>query len=76
MDKKKKDFVIQRGVLGTGLSVAILMSLTAGFQVPGYLFKFQSFNFKTFLISLFLFTPIFLVAGYFWGIIVYQYTKK
>jgi len=76
MEKNKKDFIIKRGVLGTGLPVGILMSITVGFQVPGHLFKLQSFNFKTFFLSLFLFVPVFLVAGYFWGILVYRYTRK
>ena len=76
MDKEKKDFVIKRGVLGTGLSVAILMSITVGFQVPGYLFKLQGFSLKTFLVSLFLFTPVFMGAGYFWGLFVYKYMRK
>ena len=76
MEKEKRDFVIKRGVFGIGLSVAILMAVTIGFQVPGYLFKLQSFNFKTFLVSLVIFTPIFLIAGYFWGILVYKYSSK
>ncbi len=76
MDKAQRDFVFKRGVLGVGLPVALLMSVTVGFQVPGYLFKLQSFNFKTFLTALALFTPTFLVAGYAWGVIVYRYTRK
>ena len=76
MDKDKKDFIVKRGILGTGLSVGILMSLTVGFQVPGYLFKLQSFNFKTFLFSLGFFIPVFLIAGYFWGVVVYKYTRR
>jgi len=76
MDKEKRDFIIKRGILGIGLPVAILMSITVGFQVPGYLFKLQSFNFKTFLISLLIFIPVFLAAGYFWGIFVYKYMRR
>ena len=76
MDKNKKDFIIKRGVLGTGLPVGILMSITVGFQVPGYLFKLQSFNLKIFLLSLLFFIPVFLFAGYFWGILVYKYARK
>lgn len=76
MDKQKKDFVIKRGVLGIGLPIAVLMAVTTGFQVPGYLFKLQSFNFRIFLVSLAVFTPIFMVAGYFWGIVVYRFTHK
>lgn len=72
MDKAKKDFIIKRGVLGTGLSVAILMSVTIAFQVPGYIFRLQGFNLKTFIVSLVLFIPIFSIAGYFWGILVYN----
>ena len=76
MDKDKKDFIIKRGVLDTGLSVAILMSVTIGFQVPGYLFKLQSFNFKTFLLFFVFFAPVFLSAGYLWGVLVYKYARK
>lgn len=76
MDKHKKDFIIKRGVLGTGVSVAILMSVTTAFQVPGYLFKLQSFNLKTFFVSLVLFVPIFSIAGYFWGYLVYNRVHK
>jgi hypothetical protein len=76
MDKEKKDFVFKKGVWGVGLPVAILMSVTAGFQVPGYMFRLQGFNPKTFLLSLAVFTPIFLVAGYFWGLSVYKFIHK
>lgn len=76
MEKEKKDFVIKRGVLGMGLPVSLLMAITTGFQVPGYLFRFQGFNTKNFLLALVLFTPVFLVAGYFWGILVYKFTHK
>jgi hypothetical protein len=76
MDKAKRDFIIKRGVLGTGLPVGILMSITVGFQVPGYLFKMQGFDFKAFLLSLLIFVPVFLIAGYFWGILVYKYSRK
>ena len=76
MDKDKKDFIIRRGVLGTGLPVGMLMSITVGFQVPGYLFKIQSFDFKLFLLSSLVFIPVFLVAGYFWGALVYRYSRK
>ncbi len=76
MDKEKKDFIWKKGVLGVGLPVALLMSMTAGFQVPGYLFKLQSFNVKTFLMALLLFIPVFMIVGYFWGILVYKFTRK
>jgi len=76
MDKNKKDFIIKRGILGTGLPVGILMSITVGFQVPGYLFKLQSFNFKTFFLASFFFVLVFLTAGYFWGILVYRGARK
>ena len=69
MDKDKKDFVIKKGVLGVGLPVAILMSVTAAFQSPGSLFRVQSFDLKTFLFFLSFLIPIFMVAGYFWGIV-------
>ena len=76
MDKDKKDFVIKKGILGVGLPVAILMSVTAAFQKLGYLFKVQGFDFKTFLFFLSFFIPIFVAAGYFWGIVVYKYIRK
>ncbi len=76
MDREKKDFIFKKGVLSVGLPVAILMSITTAFQVPGYIFRLQSFNLKTFLISLVVFTPIFLVAGYFWGILVYRFKRN
>ena len=76
MKKNKRDFVFKRGVLGVGLSVAVLMAVTVGFQVPGALFKLQSFNFKTFAVAFVLFTPIFLLAGYFWGIFVYRFIRR
>ena len=76
MEKNQKDFIIKKGVLGVGLPVAVLMSVTTAFQVPGYLFKLQSFNLRTFLLALGIFTPIFLVAGYFWGSFVYRFTRK
>ena len=76
MDKDKVDFVIKKGVLGIGLPVAVLMAVTTGFQVPGYIFKLQGFNLKTFLMALAIYTPIFLVAGYFWGMFVYRFTRK
>ena len=76
MDKDKKEFVFKKGMLGVGLPVGLLMAVTAGFQVPGYLFKLQSFNFKTFSVALVIFTPVFLLAGYFWGIVVYQFSRN
>jgi len=76
LENNKKDFVLKKGVLGVGLPVAVLMSVTTAFQVPGYIFRLQSFNLKTFLISLVIFTPIFLVAGYFWGILVYRFKRN
>ncbi len=76
MEKEKKDFILKKGVLGVGLPVAFLMALTVSFQVPGYLFRLQSFNFKTFLICLALFTPVFSAAGCLWGILVYGFTHK
>ena len=76
MDKAKRDFVFKRGVLGVGLPVAVLMSLTMGFQVPGALFKLQGFQFRTFLIALILFTPLFMAAGFLWGIFVYNFTSR
>ena len=57
------------------MPVAVLMAITTGFQVPGYLFKLQGFNLKTSLIALVLFTPIFMAAGYVWGLVVYRFSK-
>ena len=76
MDKEKKDFIIKKGVLGVGLPIALLMSLTVGFQVPGYIFRLQGFNLKIFLLALVVFVPVFSVAGYFWGFLVYRFTQK
>ncbi|MBF0619507.1 MAG: hypothetical protein HQL19_05010 [Candidatus Omnitrophica bacterium] len=76
MDKDKKDFIIKRGVLGTGLPVGILMALTMAMQEPGFLFRLQGFHLKTFVFSLCIFLPLFLIAGYFWGLIVYKHTRK
>lgn len=76
MNKEEKDFIVKRGILGVGLPVAILMSVTTGFQVPGYFFRLQGFNLRTCLSSLIIFVPIFLVAGYFWGKIVYKFMRK
>ncbi len=76
MDKEKKDFIIKKGVLGVGLPIALLMSLTVGFQVPGYIFRLQGFNLKIFLLALVVFVPIFSAAGYFWGFLVYRFAKK
>ena len=76
VNKTKRDFVLKKGVLGLGLPVALLMSLTVSIQVPGHLFKLQGFNFKTFVTALALFTPIFIVAGYVWGRVVYKYIRR
>ena len=76
MDKEKRDFVLRRGVFGMGLPVAFLMSVTMAFQVPGSLFKFQAFQMQTFLVSFILFAPIFLVAGFFWGLFVYKFASR
>ena len=76
MDKDKKEFIVKRGVLGVGLPVGILMSVTAAFQVPGYMFRIQAFNVRTFLTALVLFVPVFTIAGWFWGVIVYRFMRK
>ncbi len=76
MDKDKKEFIWKRGVLRVGLPVALMMSTIAGYQAPGHFFNIQAFNVRTFLTSLALFMPVFLVAGYFWGIFVYRFTRK
>lgn len=72
MRSEKSKFAIEKGVLSVGLPIGLFMALTVGFQVPGYLMKFQSFQPKTFLIGLMIYIPVFLIAGYFWGIIVYN----
>ncbi len=76
MDKEKRDFILKKGVLGIGLPVAFLMSVTLGFQVPGYLFKLQHFDPKIFVISLMIFVPLFMGAGYVWGLVVYSMLQK
>ena len=76
MDKTKQEFIWKRGVLGVGFPVAILMALTLSFQVPGYLFHLEGFNFKRFMIGLVVFVPVFSVAGYFWGVIVYRLKQR
>ena len=76
MDRAKRDFIVRRGVLGTGLPVALLMSLTIAFQVPGYLFKMQSFHWKTFVVALAVFVPIFGIAGWFWGLLVCRFFRR
>lgn len=76
MEKEKRDFIVKKGMLGVGLPVALLMSLSAAFQVPGYLFKLQAFNPRTFVISVLIFTPIFLSAGWVWGYVVYGLMQK
>ena len=76
MDKAKKDFILKRGVIGVGLPVGVLMAVTTAFQVPGYLFRLQGFDVKTFFLALAVFVPVFSVAGYFWGILVYKFKYK
>ena len=76
MDKEKKDFIFKRGVFGVGLPVGILMALTMAFQVPGYLFRLQGFSPKVFVIGMVLYVPIFMAAGFIWGILVYKYSRK
>ena len=76
MDKEKKDFIIQRGVLGIGLPMAFVTSCLMAFQEPGNVFHIESFKFGTFLFGLLLFVPVFAVAGYFWGLIVFKFRKK
>jgi hypothetical protein len=75
MDTDKKEFIVKKGVLGMGLPVALLMSITAGFQVPGYIFQLQAFNVRTSLLFLLISLPIFLAAGFLWGVVVYKYKK-
>ncbi len=76
MSPEKQKFVLKRGVVGTGLPVAMLTSLMVAFQRPGSLVQFQSFNVRTFMIGLGVFVPIFVVAGYVWGFWLYGITHK
>ena len=76
MCDNSKEKMIKRGVVGVGLPVALLMSLTAGFQTPGYIFRLQNFNFLTFISFLIILTPIFSAAGCLWGLAVYRYKKN
>ncbi len=76
MDEERKRFILRKGVLGVGLPVAVLMSLTVAFQKPGFVFQFQGFSLKTFLLGLVFFVPVFSVAGYFWGMWFYQLMRK
>jgi hypothetical protein len=76
MDAEKRDFVWKRGVWGVGLPVGVMMALTFAMQVPGYLFRLQSFNAGRFLAGLSLFVPLFLAAGYVWGLIVFKFRRK
>jgi hypothetical protein len=76
MDKAKKDFIFKKGVLGVGVTTAFLMAITAGFQVPGAIFQWQGFNVRTFVTFLAVFLPIFSVAGYFWGVILYRWVVR
>ncbi|HTL71174.1 MAG TPA: hypothetical protein VL404_07790 [Candidatus Eisenbacteria bacterium] len=75
MDKEKRDFILKKGVLGMGLPVSLLMSVSVAFQVPGYLFRLQAFNAHTFLVALALFTPIFMAGGWVWGLCAYRFRK-
>ena len=76
MDQERRKFAVRRGMFGTGLPVAVLMSIFFAFQRPGHVLQFQNFRPNTFLLGMLLFTPIFLVAGYFWGVWVYASTKR
>ena len=73
MEKEKKEFIWKKGILGLGIPVAAAMSVIAGYQVPGTPFKIQSFNIKNFLLTAAILTPIFIIAGYFWGVLVYRF---
>lgn len=75
-DKEKNNFIWNKGILGVGLPVGLLMAVIAGYQVPGYTFKVQNFNLNNFLSGVLLFVPVFLIAGYFWGIIIYRLKRK
>ena len=76
MDKEKKDFILKRGVLGVGLPTAVLAGVIAGYQVPAQPTHFQNFSLSTSLFSFALFAPVFVIAGYFWGIYVYKHIRK
>ena len=76
MEKERTRFILRKGVLGVGLPVAVLMSLTLAFQKPGVFFQFQGFNLKTFLGGLALFLPVFGAAGYLWGAWFYRLLSR
>ncbi len=76
MDAEKRQFVLRKGVLGVGLPVAVLMSLTAAFQKPGSVFQLESFKPGTFVLFLAIFAPIFMAAGWVWGLMVYKFRRK
>ncbi len=72
----KRAFILKKGVLGVGLPVAVLMSLTLAFQKPGAVAQFQGFNLRTFFLCLGIFVPVFSAAGYLWGMWFYQLMRK
>ncbi len=72
----KRAFVLKRGVLGVGLPIAVLMALTLSFQKPGSVSQFQGFSFKTFLLGLIVFVPVFSAAGALWGMWFYWLMRK
>jgi len=74
--EERRIFILKKGVLSVGLPVAVLMSLTVAFQKPGFVSQFQGFSFRTFLLGLGIFLPIFSVAGYLWGLWFYQLMRR
>ena len=76
MEKEKKEFIWKKGILGLGIPVAATMSVIAGYQAPGPVFRIQSFNFKNCLFALVILTPVFIIAGYFWGLFVYKFRRQ
>ena len=74
--EERRAFILKKGVLGVGLPVAVLMSLTLAFQKPGSFAQFQGFSLRPFSWGLILFVPIFSVAGYFWGMWFHQLMRK
>ena len=66
MEKEKKDFIIKRGVLGWGITTAILFSLLMSFVKQD----------ATFLGTLATAIILFPIGGYFWGLWMWHMKKK
>lgn len=76
MDEEKQKFLLKRGVMGVGIPVSILMSITFAFETPGHVLRMQAFDWRRFVLSLVIFVPVFSTAGYVWGLLVYRFLRK